>query len=308
MEPLRRALLRISTSPRLASSLPRRRFVRRAVRRFMPGEELEDALREAARLGTEGIPTIVTMLGENLETADETRAVVDEYVRAIDLAEERGLDVEISVKPTHLGLDQDANLVFENVARIAARTVGRGTLWIDMEGSAYTDATLDLYRRLEEGHDNVGVCLQSYLRRTPDDLASLMGLAPRIRFVKGAYAEPEAIAFPAKSDVDTAYRELAETLLGHLAGGGDGFAAFGTHDRPLIDAIAARAATLGVARDRYEFEMLYGIARRDQTDLVEKGWPLRVLISYGDAWFPWYMRRLAERPANLWFVVRSLLR
>jgi len=310
METMRRALLWASTNPRLAVSLPRRRFVQRAVRRFMPGETIEDALREAATLRDEGIPVVVTMLGENLETAEQTRAIVEEYVRALDLAETRGLDVQVSIKPTHLGLDQDPELVLDNVSRLAERTGDRGTLWIDMEGSAYTDATLALYRTLRARHENVGVCLQSYLRRTPDDLASLLELAPRIRLVKGAYAEPPAIAFPDKADVDAAYRRLGETLLllERLAAGGAGFVAFGTHDAALADGLAARAAELGVPEGRWEIEMLYGIARRDQRRLVGEGRPLRVLISYGDAWFPWYMRRLAERPANLWFVVRSIFR
>lgn len=305
---MRRTLLWASTNPRLASSLPRRRFVRRAVRRFMPGETLEDALREAATLGERGVPVIVTMLGENLETAGETRAIVDEYVRAMDLAERSGLDVEISIKPTHLGLDQDPALVFENASRLCAAAEGRGTLWVDMEGSAYTEPTLDLYRSLKAKHENVGLCLQSYLHRTPDDLASLLDLAPRIRLVKGAYAEPPAIAFPIKSDVDRAYRELADVLLSHFASGGEGFVGFGTHDATLIAWLVARVGELGVEPDRYEVEMLYGIARRDQERLVSEGTPLRVLISYGSAWFPWYMRRLAERPANVWFVVRSMVR
>lgn len=274
----------------------------------MPGETLEDALREAKTLGDRGIPVIVTMLGENLDTAEQTHAIVDEYTHAMALASERGLDVEISIKPTHLGLDQDPALVLDNASRLAASAEGRGTLWVDMEGSEYTEPTLQLYRDLKERHDNVGLCLQSYLGRTADDLRSLLDLAPRIRLVKGAYAEPPEVAFPEKADVDTAYRELAEVLLEHLAAGGRGFVGFGTHDAPLIDWLIGRATELDVPRDRYEVEMLYGIARRDQDRLVSEGIPLRVLISYGNAWFPWYMRRLAERPANVWFVVRSMFR
>lgn len=305
---MRGALLWASTNPTLAESLPRRRFVQRAVRRFMPGETLDDAMRESAVLGERGIPVIVTMLGENLETAEQTRAIVDEYVHAMDLAEERGLDLEISIKPTHLGLDQDPALVLENASRLAAHAEGHGTLWVDMEGSDYTEPTLDLYRALKERHVNVGLCLQSYLRRTPADLASLLDLAPRIRLVKGAYAEPADLAYPDKSDVDAAYRDLADVLLGHLADGGEGFVGFGTHDAELVGWLSSRVGQLGISRDRFEFEMLYGIAAKDQDGLVEKGIPLRVLISYGGAWFPWYMRRLAERPANVWFVVRSMFR
>jgi len=308
MDPLRRTLLWASTNPWLASSLPRRRFVRRAVRRFMPGETRDDALREAAALDARGVPSILTMLGENVETEDETRAVVDEYRRVLAAAAERRLDVEVSVKPTHLGLDLGPALAARNVADLARAAAGRGTLWIDMEGSAYTDATLDLYRGLKAEHGNVGVCLQSYLRRTPADLESLLPLSPRIRLVKGAYAEPPERAFPAKRDVDAAYLSLGRRLVDHLAGGGDGFVGFGTHDPVLIRALADEARGRAGAAERFEIEMLYGIGRREQDRLVEEGVPLRILVSYGEAWFPWYMRRLAERPANVWFVVRSLIR
>ncbi len=305
---MRRTLLWASTNPRLASSLPRRRFVQNAVRRFMPGETLEDALREAAVLGERGVPVIITMLGENLDTAEETRAIVDVYANAMDLASRQKLDVEISIKPTHLGLDQDPTLVFDNASRLATHAEGRGTLWVDMEGSEYTEPTIELYRALKSRHDNVGLCLQSYLRSTPDDLGTLLNLAPRIRLVKGAYAEDPDVAFPDKADVDRAYRELADVLFEHFGTGGDGFVGFGTHDASLIEWLLARAVERGISRDRYEVEMLYGIARRDQDRLVEGGTPLRILISYGSAWFPWYMRRLAERPANVWFVVRSMFR
>lgn len=274
----------------------------------MPGEKLEDALREAQALGERGVSVIVTMLGENLDTAEQTHAVVREYIGALDQAESSGLDLQVSIKPTHLGLDQSMEIVLGNVAELAAHAGRRGTLWVDMEGSAYKEPTLDLYRTLKERHDNVGVCLQAYLRETPADLASLLPLAPRIRLVKGAYAEPPDLAFPDKADVDAAYRELANTMFDHFAGGGEGFVAFGTHDARLIGWLSRRAVELGIDPRRYEFGMLYGIGLREQRRLVEEQQPLRVLISYGDAWFPWYMRRLAERPANVWFVLRSVFR
>lgn len=308
MDLMRRTFLWASTNPWFASTLPRRRFVKRAVRRFMPGETREDALREAASLATRGVPSILTMLGENVASEDETRAVVDEYRAVLTEAAERGLDVEVSVKPTHLGLDLSPAIAARNIADLAMATGGRGTLWIDMEGSAYTDATLDLYRGLTAEHANVGVCLQSYLRRTDADLEALLPLSPRIRLVKGAYAEPPEIAFPAKRDVDARYLSLGRRLLDHFADGGEGFVGFGTHDPALIRALAADVKGVARAAERFEIEMLYGIGRREQDRLVEAGVPLRILISYGEAWFPWYMRRLAERPANVWFVVRSLIR
>ncbi len=177
-----------------------------------------------------------------------------------------------------------------------------------MESSAYTDATLELFRALRAEHVNVGVCLQAYLRRTVDDLESLLHLGPRIRLVKGAYAEPADVAFPQKDDVDLSYLSLAETLINHLERGGNGFLALGTHDSAMIDPSVDRAREAGLGRDHFEVEFLYGIRRKEQKRLVEREVPIRILISYGDAWFPWYMRRLAERPANIWFVMRSLVR
>ena len=308
MEMMRRVLLWASTNPWLSQRLPERRFVRRAVRRFMPGETLEAALEEAVRLREEKVPTLITTLGENVETAEETRASVAEYLRAIDVAEEAGLDLEVSIKPTHLGLDQSLELASENVATLASHADGRGTVWIDMEGSAYLEPTLALYRAVRHRAVNVGLCLQSYIRRTAEDLESLMEYGPRIRLVKGAYAEPPEIAFPAKRDVDESYLALARRLMEHLGDGGDGFLGLGTHDPAMIGPLSELAERTGLDGERFEFEMLYGIGRREQRRLVRRGIPLRVLISYGEAWFPWYMRRLAERPANVWFVVRSMFR
>ncbi len=274
----------------------------------MPGERLEDALGEAQRLNGSGVATIVTMLGENVETTAETRAIVQEYRRAMDLAHLSGLDLEVSIKPTHLGLDTDAGLAFENVSNLAEYAAGRGTLWIDMEDTAYTDPTLDLFRAVRAAHTNVGVCLQAYLRRTTRDLEELLDLGPRIRLVKGAYAEPPDLAFPKKGEVDACYLALAERLIDHLAAGGDGFLGLGTHDPAMIAPISERAAAAGLGPEHFEVEMLYGIGLREQKRVLRRGTALRVLISYGAAWFPWYMRRLAERPANIWFVLRSLVR
>lgn len=305
---MRRGLLRASTNPWLSTRLPKRRFVRRAVRRFMPGERLEDAFAEADVLGSHGIPALVTMLGENVEHAAETHASVDEYALAMEMAEAMELDVEVSIKPTHLGLDVDPDLALDNVCDLAEKAEGRGTLWIDMEGSPYLEPTLALYRAAREQYENVGLCLQAYLRRTAEDLESLIEPGPRIRLVKGAYAEPPEIAFPDKRDVDGNFLALARRLMDHLADGGDGFLGLGTHDPAMIGPLAEYAAAAGLGGDRFEIEMLYGIAVKEQHRLVRDGIPLRVLISYGEAWFPWYMRRLAERPANVWFVARSMFR
>ncbi len=305
---MRRMLLWGSENPWLARRLPSHRFVQRAVRRFMPGERLEDALAEAAVLAGQGTPTTLTLLGENVETAEQATGVVDEFLRILDEAENRELDVEVSVKLTHFGLDQDRDRARSHVATLAQRAAGTGTVWVDMEGSAYTDVTLDVFRDLRAEHDNVGLCLQSYLHRTREDLEGLLALNPAIRLVKGAYAEPPNIAFPKKSDADDSFEELTRLFLDHFESGGSGYLVIGTHDERLVALTRALIAERGIAKDRYEYAMLYGIGVRQQAALRRDNLPLRVLISYGTAWFPWYMRRLAERPANLGFVLRNMFR
>ncbi len=284
--------------------------MKRAVRQFMPGDTAASALDEAARLESRGIPTLVTMLGENVEGEEEARQTVFDYLELMDEIAARGLDAEISIKPTQLGLDTGLDLTVELVSELTgvAAEKGLGTLWLDMESHPYVDDTLELFRRLREGHENVGICLQSYLYRTADDLEALLELGPRIRLVKGAYSEPSEVAFPSKADVDENYLALAWRLLDHIREGGDGFLGLGTHDPKMIEAVVERLSKTAMNPGHFEVEMLYGISRRLQKSLVAAGTPVRVLISYGPAWFPWYMRRLAERPANMLFVVRSVIR
>jgi proline dehydrogenase len=274
----------------------------------MPGERLEDALTAALRLRDQGVPTILTQLGENVADAAAVRAVVDHYSTALERIGADGLDCYLSVKPTHLGLDLGYQLCLDSLDQLtAAAAAHRNLLWLDMESSAYTDATIELFRGLRARHPNAGICLQANMRRTPQDLAGLLPLAPTVRLVKGAYAEPADVAFPVKGDVDAAYYSHAQTLLRSANGTGHQVIGFATHDVPLIRRIAAAAEALGRARDSYEIQMLYGIRTRDQIQLAREGFRVRVLISYGEYWFPWYMRRLAERPANVWFVARSLV-
>lgn len=308
MSLMRRSLLWASENSWLARRLPRLGFVRRATRRFMPGEVLEDAVAEAVRLDDLGASTILTLLGENLDSLAEADEVVDEYLRILDEARDRGLDLQVSVKPTQLGLDLDRDGAFANLERIVRHAEQRANfVWIDMEGSAYTDVTLELFRGARAERSNVGLALQAYLYRTKDDLESLLPLDPAIRLVKGAYAEPEAIAFPKKRDVDASFERLALRLIDHVAGTGAGLAVFGTHDPRLIRRCQDEARSRDLDRSLYEFDLLYGIGRAEQERLLAERERLRVLISYGSAWFPWYMRRLAERPANVWFVARQLL-
>ena len=303
---MRTMLLAGSQSVWLRERAMRWGFVKRATKRFMPGERLEDALSAAADLKREGMSTILTHLGENLAALGEADAVVAHYLQAQEQVRASGIDAEMSVKLTQLGLDQSPEACHQNLVRIAdhARTLAK-SVWIDMEGSAYTDLTLDLYRRIRRERPNVGICVQSYLRRTNQDLDTLLPLGAAIRLVKGAYKEPASIAFASKREVDESYFQLAARLIGDEARKAGVFAGFGTHDGRLIERIARHATSAGVPKGSFEFEMLYGIRREAQARLVAEGYRLRVLVSYGEFWFPWYMRRLAERPANVLFVVKN---
>src|SRR6266700_7516543 len=304
---IRGLLLRGSQNVWLRERAVRYPFVRRSVARFMPGERIEDAPRAAQALHAHGIGTIVTHLGENLSDPAEAERVTRHYLEVLERVRAAGLDTQVSVKLTQLGLDLDPERCFENLLRLVERAGTCGNfLWIDMEGSGYVDPTLEQYRRARARAPHVGVCLQAYLRRTPADLESLLPLGPAIRLVKGAYNEAPDVALPKKRDVDAAYAVLAGQLL-ERAAQGEARAVFGTHDVGLIARLRERALAVGAAPGAYEVHMLYGIRAAEQRALQSEGVPVRVLISYGTHWFPWYMRRLAERPANVWFVVKNLV-
>ena len=309
MDLARHLLLRGSESRWLRSHLAHRPFVHRAVRRFMPGEELGNAIEAARELAPDQLATIITLLGENVESAAEAAGVAAAYAGAIEAISATGLDADLSVKPTHLGLDLGEQLAFDNLDTLIAEAGAAGRLVaVDMESTDYLDRTLELYRALRDRHENVGICLQAYLFRTEADLDSLLELGPTIRLVKGAYNEPATLAFPGKADVDLNYLLLADRLLQARQSDPRVRIAFGTHDERMIDSIIGRVEELGLPPDACEFQMLYGIGRKLQLRLAAAGHPVRVLISYGSHWFPWYMRRLAERPANVGFVLRSLVR
>ena len=305
---MRNALLWCSANRWMSQTLPRYRFVQRAVRRFMPGASLEAALAEAETLGGAGIGALLTCLGESVSEASDAEKVCRHYLEVIDRVSERRLDAQLSVKLTHLGLDLEPGQARERLVRVASRAQEHGSfVWIDMEQSRYVDPTLSLFREARSRCRNVGVCVQSYLRRTPADLETLKHLAPHIRLVKGAYREAPEVAYPRKRDVDAAYARLARWLMLECRDNGS-WVGIATHVDRLISRSIAMAAELGVPKKAYEFEMLYGINRRAQSELARRGHRVRVLISYGDHWFPWYMRRLAERPANMLFLLRSLFR
>ena len=305
MSLLRRTILVAAQNKWLRERAPNYRFFRRTTKRFMPGEKVEDALDAARELAANGISTVLTHLGENIADRGEAEGVTQHYLEVLDRIRASGLPTEVSVKLTQLGLDLDREFCFANVAKLIEHCPPEKTLWIDMEQSPYVDATLDLYRRARKACKNVGVCLQAYLYRTQTDLESLLPLGAAIRLVKGAYNEPREIAFPKKEDVDESYYRLAAMLLNPDALRAGVRAAIATHDRALIKRICVWAASQGFAKDRLEFQMLYGIQRGEQLRLAREGYRSAVLISYGSFWFPWFMRRLAERPANILFLARN---
>lgn len=302
---LRNTLLWASTNPFLAERLPRYRFIQKATKRFMPGETFDAAVREAQGLQAKGITTTTTLLGENLSSLGEADDVVAHYQEDLRRIADLGLDMEISVKPTQIGLDFGVDEARERLARLAEST--DSLVWVDMEASEYVDRTLEIFRSVKQEKGNVGLCIQSYLRRTEADLESLLPLDPSIRVVKGAYNEPEDVAFPDKGTVDRTFVKLTQTLLRARLNGAQGRVVLGTHDPKMIGETTRIAFELGLDKSHFEFAMLFGIQRAEQERLVRQGHQVRVLISYGSAWFPWYMRRLAERPANLWFVAKQLV-
>ena len=304
---LRRILLWLARNTWMRERLPNLPFMQRAVRRFMPGDTIDDALGAAVDLQVLGISTVYTRLGENITQASGAQDVTDHYLELLRRIGTSEIDGEISVKPTQLGLDVDEDGCFAHLVTLAAAAAAQGSyLWIDMEDSSYVDRTLDLYQRLRASHARTGICLQAYLRRTAKDVERLLPLNPAIRLVKGAYDEPEAVAFRRKREVDANYLGVAVTLLREgrtrpLRVG------LGTHDVELVAQIASHAAAAGIPRDAFEVQMLYGIRAKEQRGLARNGYRVQTLIAYGAAWYPWYMRRLAERPANVLFALRQLL-
>jgi len=301
---LRKAILAAAESPRLQRGV-RRHGMRLGASRFVAGETLDQAVVVLRSLNERGLKVNTTLLGEGVSDEAETRAVVNAYRVILDRIAAEQLRVNVALKLTHLGLAFDEQLAHANIGELVAHAGRLGNfVRLDMEESSFVDATLRVFRALrEEGHENVGTVLQSYLYRSPADLESLLGLEPNLRFVKGAYLESPDVAYPEKKDVDAAYARLIERSL--TAGG---FTAVATHDETLIAHAISYAEDNDIPRTRFQFQMLYGVRGKLQLDLVQQGFDVLVATPYGPDWYRYLMRRLAERPANVLFIVRNLVR
>jgi proline dehydrogenase len=301
---LRRGILAAADDPRV------RRFVRShgmrlGASRFVAGETIDECVRVLRGLNERGLYANTTLLGESVHDATQVAQVQAEYERLVDRLVAEGLRANVALKLTHLGLELDEDLAYDNVRRLVEHAQSLGSfIRIDMEQSAFVDSTLRIYRRLREaGLDRVGCVLQSYLYRSERDLEELLPLQPNLRLVKGAYLEPPAVAYPRKQDVDAAYVRLLEASLA-----GDGYTAIATHDERMIERAIRFADEHGIPRDRFEFQMLYGVRPALQASLAGRGYKVLVATPYGPEWYPYLMRRLGERPANALFLLRNLVR
>ncbi len=302
----RKFLLWGSQNTWMKKNIPRLFFVKKALRRFMPGEAVESAINEAGKLKETGIGTVFTKLGENINTLSDAEVVATHYLDVLSKIEHFSVPAEISLKLTQIGFDISTGAASDNFEKIVTRAAERHNfIWIDMEQSSYTQRTIDFYKYFRKKYSNIGICLQAYLKSTQRDVEELLSVSPNIRLVKGAYMEPPDIAFAGKKQVDVNYLALAQYLLDYSKKQ-QGRIAFATHDLSIISAIKEYASANNIAKDKFEFQMLYGIKQTEQLRIAQEGYNMRVLISYGEAWYSWYMRRLAERPANVWFVLRNI--
>jgi len=300
-----RKLILSATQNRAVKRIMRRHGMRLGAARFVAGETIEACIATLRKLDEAGLHTNTTLLGEHVEDAEAARGVATSYLEVLDRIAEEALKTNIALKLTHLGLDYGEALAVENIERIVGHAAKRRNfIRIDMEESARVDPTLRIYRRLlERGHTNVGTVLQAYLYRTQEDLTNLLPLKPNLRLVKGAYLEPESVAYPRKSDVDAQFARLIERSLS-----GEGHTAVATHDDAIIEHTIAFAGKHGIPSDRFEFQMLFGVRPQRQLELVERGFKVLVATPYGPDWYPYLMRRLAERPANATFMLRNAFR
>ena len=302
---LRKTLLYLSNQQRIFRFVRRNRLAKRMASRFVAGETVDEALPAVRALNARGITASLDLLGESVHREDEARATAREYVHLLDRIKEQGLDANVSLKLTAMGQDIDLEFMHDNVGRVLRRAAELDTfVRFDMESSDYTQPTLDFFRRLwDEGVHNIGPVIQAYLYRSADDIAALNALGARVRLCKGAYKEPATVAYPDKKDVDDNYVRLMKLLLD------DGnYPGIATHDPAMIDATVAHMKQRGYAADRFEFQMLYGVRRDLQKQIVDQGLRIRVYVPFGEAWYPYLMRRMAERPANLFFIAGNIMK
>lgn len=303
---MRQAFLHLAENRTLYRLIVGNPLTRKMTRRFVAGEELGEAEAAVRDLNAHGITASLDLLGENVYTAAEAEAAGDAYVDILRRIQAAGLDTNVSLKLTQMGLDVDPELCYRITSRVldVARETGN-FVRLDMEGSAYTERTLTMFERLfaAYGRDTVGIVLQAYLYRTEADVDAMIARGARVRLCKGAYLEPEAVAYPEKADVDASYVRCMEKLMaaGHYPG-------LATHDEAIIARAKAFAAENGIGSERFEFQMLYGIRRDLQEALVKEGYRMRCYVPYGAQWYPYFMRRLAERPANVLFVLKGALK
>jgi proline dehydrogenase len=298
------AFLYLSKSEGFKKFLTRFQSFNNVTRRFVAGEKLADAVEAIRQLNRRGISASFDHLGESITSEVETHKEVNEYVRVLDTIHENRLDSNVSVKLTQLGLDVSQDVCYANTRTIVEAALRYNNfVRIDMEDSTKTDATLQVFKRLRADFENVGIVLQAYLFRSEKDTEELLELGAKIRVCKGAYKEPPSVAFPKKADVDANYIKLTKMLLSSSA-----YHGIATHDENMIAATIQFAKERTISPDKFEFQMLYGIRRDLQEKLVREGYRLRVYVPYGRYWYPYFMRRLAERPANVWFVLRNMIR
>lgn len=302
---LRRFLLYLSVAGWARAIMSRFFLARRVARRFVAGETLSEALEVTRKLNDGGMAVTLDYLGESVNRAEDTVEVVETYLKIVDAVKKNRLNASVSLKPTHLGLDISEELYISNMRRLLEEAKsGDIQVTIDMESSAYTEKTIETYRRLRDdyGFANVGTVIQAYLYRSRDDMRALAAEGSHIRICKGAYLEPETVAFPDKADVDRQYTEIVDDYVQNPSA----YLCIATHDEKMIVAARNSVTAHAAPKNRFEFQMLYGIRPQRQQELAAEGFTMRVYVPFGEAWYPYFMRRLAERPANLWFFAKSL--
>ena len=309
MSILRDAFLAMSTNETLHKFIVNFPLSRRVSRRFVAGESLDEAIAVVKKLNAQGLLVTFDHLGESVTSEREAREAKDDYLRALDAIATNQVQSQVSVKLTQMGLGLSADVCLDNLRQILGKAKQSGTfVTIDMEDSKHTQTTLNIFKTLREEFDNVGIVIQSYLYRSEADIIALRALGANVRLCKGAYKEPAEVAFPEKTDVDANYRKLTQVFLQANGKANGAYLDLATHDEKLIAWAKEFAATNHIARDRFEFQMLYGIRADLQRQLAHEGYTMRVYVPYGTHWYTYFMRRLAERPANVIFLVSNLFR